>query len=183
MTKFINLLGQPGTGKSTTMADLFCTLKYQGLEVEMCPEWIKKWAWEGRTVTKYDQVYIMSKEMAQQSRLFNKVDYAISDSPIYLSAFYQHYYYKDDYLTSVVENFYKMAKSDGVEFFNFFLKRNKPYNPKGRYQTEEESDAIANAMEKWFLSNNIGNLIVVEEQDKERAETIIKYVNCLKIKD
>lgn len=181
MTIFINLLGQPGTGKSTTMADLFCTLKYSGSEVEMCPEWIKKWAWEGRKVTKYDQVYIMSKEMSQQSRLFGKVDYAISDSPIFLSAFYQQYYYGDNYLTSVVENFYRMAEEDGVKFYNFFLKRNKPYNPKGRYQTEEESDKIDEAMIKYFSENKMGDMFVVECQDKERVDFILNQIKKVNV--
>ena len=58
MTVLINLFGQPSCGKSSTMADLFAELKRHAENTEMCPEWVKKWAWEKKEITKYCQPYI-----------------------------------------------------------------------------------------------------------------------------
>ena len=88
MTVLINLFGASSSGKSTLMADLFSEMKLRGILVEMCTEWVKKWAWEGYVPSGYDQFYIIGKEIKQQARLFNKVDYIISDSPVYISSFY-----------------------------------------------------------------------------------------------
>jgi len=61
------------------------------------------------------------------------VDFAITDSPIFLSIVYS----KPGYLPSlplVIREAY-----DQYDNLNIFLKRNKPYNPKGRLQNEEEA--------------------------------------------
>ena len=78
MTTLINLYGASSAGKSTLMADLFTSLKQNGYTVEMCPEIIKKWAWDGISPNKYDQYFLMGQEIKQQSRLFNKVDFILT---------------------------------------------------------------------------------------------------------
>lgn len=172
MTKLINLLGQPSAGKSTTMADLYTTLKYQEKQVEMVPEWIKRWAYEQKSISKFDQFYIMGKEIYQQSRLFNKVDYIISDSPVFLAGYYHFNRTGDDYLYEVAKKFYKMAEEDGVKVYNFFLQRNKAYNPVGRYQTEEESDKIADDLINYLHKHSI-RFEWLGCSDKERVSSIL----------
>jgi len=175
MTILINLFGQPSAGKSTTSADLFASMKYMSLDAELCQEWVKKWAWEGTKITKYSQYYITGKEIHQQSRLFNKVDYIISDSPVFLGAFYNLYFNGNDNFYSIVEDFYSMAKEDGVEIYNFLLKRNKKYNPKGRYQTEEESDAVGLALESWLDSHDVP-YDYLDCKDSERVDRILEVI-------
>lgn len=176
MTILINLLGQPSTGKSTTMADLFCALKYDGKTVEMCPEWIKKWAWENKKPSPYDQFYIMGKEIRQQSMLFNKVDYIISDSPVFLTAFYQQYYTHQNFLAQPAKDFYNMANGDNVKVYNFFLEKNKKYNPKGRFQTEQEAKTIGDNLKQWLIFNDI-EFNILDCCDKDRVSIII---GCIK---
>ena len=105
MTILINLFGQPSAGKSTTSAELFAKMKYLKLDVELCQEWVKKWAWEGRVPNKYDQYYISGKEIHQQSRLFGKVEYIISDSPVFLGSFYNYYFNKNDDFFKIINSF------------------------------------------------------------------------------
>ena len=78
------------------MADLFYALKLKNKTVEMCPEIIKQWAWDGIKPNQYDQYFLMGQEIKQQSRLLGKVDYAISDSPVMQNSFY------NDYLLSLI---------------------------------------------------------------------------------
>jgi len=175
MTILINLLGQPSAGKSTTLADLFCTLKYQSKSVEMVTEWVKKYAWENRAIGAFDQYYIFGKEVNQQSRLINKVDYIISDSPVYLSAFYQQHYSDKTSLKEPVLDFYRALEQEGVTVYNFFLTRNKPYVAKGRYQTEMEASVVASELYNWLKDNGIP-FETLNCQDKERVNQIIKRI-------
>ena len=88
MTILINLLGSPSAGKSTAARKLFSRLKDMYLNVEFVPEYVKSWAWDNREIKPYDQFYFFGKEAHNQSHLFNKVDFIISDSPVLLTAVY-----------------------------------------------------------------------------------------------
>lgn len=48
-TKYINVLGGPGVGKSTTAAYVFSEMKRMGLSVEYVPEVAKDFVWEDRS--------------------------------------------------------------------------------------------------------------------------------------
>jgi len=175
MTTLINLFGASSSGKSTLMADLFSEMKLRGMSVEMCMEWVKKWAWEGYNPSGYDQFYIVGKEVKQQSRLFGKVDYLISDSPVLNSSYYKYYHTGIDNLIGTVKEFYKMAKEDGVIVKNFFLTRNKPYEPRGRYQTEEESNDIAKKLLLYLDMNDI-RFEMLDCKDRDRVKEVFKML-------
>lgn len=173
MTTLINLFGASSSGKSTLMADLYSEMKLKGMNVEMCTEWVKKWAWEGVVPTKYDQFYIIGKEIKQQSRLFSKVDYIISDSPVLQAPFYKYLATGVDNLTATVKEFYKMAREDGVYIKNFLLRRNKPFENAGRYQTESESDQIAEKLITYLEMNDI-IYTPLTCKDRDRVKEVFK---------
>ena len=54
MTQIISLHSGPGTGKSTSAAQLFAELKQRHCSVELVREYVKKWAWEGRKISGFD---------------------------------------------------------------------------------------------------------------------------------
>ena len=138
-TLFVNLFGAPGAGKSTTMADVFAELKWEGYDVEMLSEFAKDLVWERRHETFKDQTYIFGKQHHKFARVDDKVDIAICDSPLLLSVVYNR----------VNGNEHKPFNATVLEHINrynnlnFFLNRTKKYNPNGRNQTEEESDRLA----------------------------------------
>lgn len=176
MTCLINLFGSSSAGKSSLMADLFNTLKLKGYSVEMCPEIIKQWAWDGIRPNKYDQYYLMGQEIKQQSRLLGKVEFVISDSPVMQNAFYNNYLNNKDNLYEPSRDYLNMVRLDGHKVLDYMLIRNKPFETTGRYQTEEESDLIAEKLQQYLVERGV-QYIVLKGKDHERVENILKSLN------
>jgi predicted ATPase len=92
MTKFINIFGGPGVGKSTTTAALFSVMKMSGYNVELVTEVAKDFVWEDRATTLTIQPYITIKQFRNLIRLKGKVEYVITDAPILLGCVYADKY-------------------------------------------------------------------------------------------
>ena len=137
----VNLFGVPGSGKSTGAAYVFSQLKMHGVNAELVTEFAKDKVWEDNTEVFKNQAYLFGKQSYRMSRCRDKVEVIITDSPLPLSIFYNN----DSILT---ENFNKsvMDVFNSYENINFLLLRTKPYNPAGRHQNEEESDALKQPM-------------------------------------
>lgn len=171
-TTLINFLGCPGAGKSTLGTQLFAELKTRDYEVEFVNEFVKTWTYTGRSVNKFGQYFIFGTETEQQQRLFNKVDYVIADSPVLLTAFYQHYYWGSDSLIIPTKEFYQFAEEEGVKVVNIFIDRKFKYNPKGRFQTEEQSDEVRQELLKWLPENGF-DFHYLKVPVKERMKNIL----------
>ena len=87
-TIVINLIGSPGTGKSTLASELFSKMKWQGYDVELVSEYAKELVWEERTETFKNELYLFAKQHHRMFRLNNKVKYIITDRPLILSLFF-----------------------------------------------------------------------------------------------
>lgn len=168
----INFLGSPGSGKSTLGTQLYTELKIRGYEVEFVNEFVKTWTYTGRKVNKFGQYYIFGMETENQSRLFNKVDFIIADSPVLLTSFYQQHYWGSNTLIIPAKEFYKFAEEEGVEVVNIFIDRKYKYNPKGRFQTEEESEEVKVKLLQ-FLKDNDYEYHHLKVPVKERIHTIL----------
>lgn len=50
----------------------------------------REWAYQNRPIQSLDQIYLFASQMHKEDTLLsrNKVDVIISDSPVYLNAFY-----------------------------------------------------------------------------------------------
>jgi len=144
-TTIINLYGGPGTGKSTSAALLFYMLKSQGENSELVREYVKDWAWEGRKISVYDQLYFLGKQVRRESLLYGKVDYVVTDAPIMLGVYYAQQYTPvsvSEAVRTATLAFYRQAAEDGHRHVHVFLERSKAYNPSGRFQTELEARSI-----------------------------------------
>lgn len=139
----VNLYGAPGAGKSTGAAYIFSQLKMAGVNAELVTEFAKDKVWEESKAVFNNQLYIFGKQYFRISRVEDKVDVVITDSPILLSCFYG----KND--PRLGEEFIALCKkiAKSYDSLNILIKRTKPYNPIGRFQTEKESDAIASDIE------------------------------------
>ncbi len=135
----VNLFGAPGAGKSTGAAYVFARLKMAGINAELVTEYAKDKVWEENKAVFNNQAYIFGKQFFRISRLEDKVDVVVTDSPLLLSC----YYGKDDPRLGYEFNALVRKVSESYSSINAFLHRVKPYNPNGRFQTEEESNKVS----------------------------------------
>lgn len=145
MTTIVNFYGGPGTGKSTSAAFLFYFFKSLGKRAELVREYVKDWAWEGRKISVYDQLYFFGKQVRKESLVYGKVDYLVTDSPVMLGVLYARDYTPPVVATAVelaTVAFYRQAENDGHKHVHVFLERSKRYDPEGRFQTEEQAKDI-----------------------------------------
>lgn len=175
MTKVINLFGGSGIGKSTTAAHLFAEMKYRGMHVELVREYVKTWAWQGRQVGPFDQMYLLGKQSKYESILYGKVDYIVTDSPLLLCPMYELFYSGKELVAPAAFNFIEDAKSKDVHHFNFVLTRNVPFDTRGRYQTEEEAIRVDEAVMQFMRKYDIPHKVICSEGFK-RVEEILQNV-------
>ena len=155
MTYVVNLFGGPGCGKSTLSAELFVRLKRRRVSCELVREYVKDWAWEGRPITGFDQFYVVGKQIRKESILYGKVDLVVTDCPIWNSAFYESHYEGTRHLSELCHAYHSYAAEHEVQHLNFLLRRKKEYDPRGRYQNEEQARAIDVAMEAFLNENKL----------------------------
>lgn len=146
----INLTGAPGAGKSTGAAKLFYELKTLGINCELVSEFAKDKTWEHNATALNCQEYIFGKQSYRLKRCRDEVDVIITDSPLPLTIIYTH----DDLLKKPLTDLV-MAVYNSYDNINFFINRVKPYNPKGRNQTAEESDALSAEIKNLYQQLNI----------------------------
>ena len=151
----VNLFGVPGAGKSTGADYIFAKLKMLGIKAELITEFAKDKVWENNSEVFKNQAYLFGKQSYRISRCKDKVDVIVTDSPLPLSIFYN----TGEFLT---ENFNKsvMDVFNSYNNLNFLLLRTKPYNPIGRHQSEEESDALKQPMVQLLKERGISYIEV-----------------------
>lgn len=150
--KLINFYAGPGTGKSTTAAQVFAGLKKKGYNVELVTEFAKELTWHDRHRTLTDQLYVTSKQHHNIYMLKDKVEYIVTDSPILLGL-----YYNKLNPTPMPNSFNHLLLDLWNEYdsIDIFLNRSKDYNPKGRNQTENEAKEIDTAIKRLLLEYKI----------------------------
>lgn len=173
----INFLGGPGVGKSTTAAWVFSELKKQGFSVEHVSEFVKAWAYQKRTVQKFDQVYLFGKQQQYEYRyLAHGVKNIVTDSPCILSVVYSNIY--DHEVLGQAIQMLCMEYDKDHPCFNIILDRgDKPYDDIGRWQTAEEAKIVDHEIEgtvRWLYPENLILKVNYTEQDKILAAIVEK---------
>lgn len=156
MTTIINIFGGPGCGKSIAAADVYSDLSKLGHKVELVREYIKDWVWEGRKRFFLDQIYILSKQMRREQICLGQVDFIVTDSPVWLSPFYEYKYGKHaDTLFDVVKHYSDEIHSLGHKTMNFVLDRQGEYVEAGRYQSRDEALLMDREIVNFLFKRNL----------------------------
>ena len=144
-------------------------MKLRKFNVELVTEVAKDFVWENRYQCLNDQLYVSASQNHRLERLRNKVDWAITDSPLLLSLVY------------IPDGYYKNYKPLMLEIFNsydcqnFYLNRVKSYSKIGRMQTEKESDMVAERIKNELKRNRIKFIEV--DGDEEASQKIFDTMN------
>ena len=174
-TFVVNLLGGSGLGKSTTAALVFGELKSRGQVTELVREFVKEWAWAGKKVGPFGQSIIYGQQLERESTLYNKVEYVVTDSPLILCPIYQKHYNGHESIKHCVFKDLAIAESMDVVHMNFLLKRQKAFDPRGRYETEDVAKLIDKKVESFLIYHGIDH-ILVDCPDEDRVRFIADTV-------
>ena len=136
------------THNSTTAAGVFSLLKMHGVNAELITEFAKDLTWEKRFKTLNDQIYVWGKQRHRMWRVKDHVDVMVTDSPLLFGLIYGKKN-PDCFNEMILHSF------NTFDSMNYFLLRKKPYNPKGRIQTEEESKQLDGEISTMLYENNI----------------------------
>ncbi len=93
---------------------------------------------------------MFGKQFYKQSRVRDKVDVIVTDSPLLLSIYYNKSKILDHAFNELVYRCFNSFNN-----YNYFLHRVKPYNHSGRLQEEDEAKEIDVAIKKVLDVNDI----------------------------
>jgi hypothetical protein len=168
MTLVINFFAGPGAGKSTTAAGVFHALKKLGKSVELVTEYAKDRVWEEHHSVFTDQLYLTAKQNRRLARLKDKVDYIVTDSPLLLGQYYSN---EEDRIPVRFITDWVFNKYDNL---NFFIKRTKPYDTKGRNESYEEALKADEGIKKIVSTREYVELV-------DDDNIVLEVIKCLKI--
>lgn len=172
-TTVLGLWGGPGTGKSTSAAAVFAALKQMGINAELVTEYVKGWAWTERKIGPLDQFYLFGKQLHKESNLYGRVEVIVTDSPVGVSAYYANKYAAPEIGAAMLINHAAVRAQKLADYIDVALVRTKAYNPKGRYETEEQARAIDGEM-RAFMTDKLG--IKYETRGTDNIQEIVDLV-------
>jgi hypothetical protein len=167
----VNLYGGPGSGKSTTRADIFQRLKKNRINCEEVHEFAKKLTWQKRNMSLACQPYLFGKQLHETVTLEGQVDVVITDSPLLLCNIYAR-----KTPTVYPESFYQsmIDISDMMDTMDYFLDRAFEFDGNGRGQDETQADGIAN--EILTLLNEVGIPYTRLNGDENAGQRIVEDI-------
>lgn len=149
-TTYINFIGGPGIGKSTSAAELFVKMKQAKLDVELVTEVAKDFVWENRKDTLSYQPYVTSKQFRNLYRLHGKVDYVVTDASILNGLFYAEN--KPSTLHGYILSLHNEMLQPAT---NILLDRVVSYDDNGRLQTEQNALSVDTKIKKTLVLHSI----------------------------
>ncbi len=160
----INLFGRPGVGKSTVSAHIYHEMKVRDLKVELVNEYVKSWAYMGRPIRSFDQVYIFGKQINAEDRLLfhSGLDYIIADSPILIQCCYAEL--ANDPVQPPLKELVRLFDQKFAPLNIFLDSPTEKHVDEGRFHTLETARAAAEIMKR-VLTEEYGGYIAWNPHD------------------
>lgn len=178
-TLVINIIGGPGSGKTTVASGLFSKLKALNYDVENVSEFAKELVWEHNSEAFKDRLYMHAMQNHRLFQMNNKLDFIITDSPLLLTSIYNDFYLKDKQSVAYNDMIHNVVKETWALYHNitYYIEREDNYNMVGRRENADEALSIDKAIKEYLDCHNITYKVL---KVNEAVETIYNEVIKLK---
>lgn len=167
----VSFFAGPGTGKSTTAALVFGSLKQRGYNVELVHEYAKDLTWEKAHVRLSHQPLIAAEQMFRMDRLDKQVDAIITDTSPLLGLIYAknstpafEAWLRDDFRRRPTLSFFLVRKPE------------RPYNPYGRRQSAESAQDMDTKIRTMLHDNRVSHYTVWMDTRTNHIDEIVEKV-------
>lgn len=149
----INGYGGPGAGKSTACMEITAALKKEGYNAEYVQEYAKELVYE-KDMEMLDgspehQYEILKEQTRRMDRLYDQVDFIVTDSPVMLNTIY------NKQLTPEYESFVNELQEEYINY-SFFMERDvSNFEEEGRIHNLTESIEKDNEIKDMLQRNEI----------------------------
>ncbi|MCQ4021731.1 MULTISPECIES: AAA family ATPase [unclassified Ruminococcus] len=172
-TIVINAFAGPGAGKTTSCLEIAEKLKKQGYVTEYVQEYAKELVWDnqlelldGSIERQFD---ILQEQLNRVDRLYGKVDFIVTDSPVLLNATYLQEH-NSEYIRAVQEIY------SHFDNFNYFVERDvTTFENEGRIHNLEQSLQIDQELKDTLSSLNLGYSIYNHSTIDNIVNDVIEY--------
>lgn len=169
----IELIGAPGSGKSTTAAELYSLFSKAGIPTGLITEFVKDFANRGYPIETEDQLWILGSQARAESQVYGKYPLVICDTSLYLCSFFNYFLSEKeiDHTPSVKSHTDFVDKKYKIERIRYirYLNKNR-YSDIGRYQDFEESSKMETSIIDYFSERSI------QLQETQSVELIFRDV-------
>lgn len=173
----VNLLGEPGVGKSTTASGVFYELSINGFRSEIIPEVAKGYAWEtpkdnmGKSMIHPifgQQIFLLGEQNRHLERVVGQREIAIMECPLIMMAIYK----PDNYLPSFDE--LALQQFNRYTNINILLERKHAFDPEGRVHDEADASQVRSKLLNFMDMHNIPYVVIPTH--KQVSRTIVQYI-------
>lgn len=172
-TIVVNAFAGPGAGKTTSCLEITEKLKKQGFVAEYVQEYAKELVWDN----KFDlldgsiprQFDILKEQLNRVDRLYGKVDFIVTDSPVLLNATYLQQA-NADYVKAIQEIYSHFNN------FNYFVERDvTAFEKEGRIHNLEQSLQIDTQLKNTLEVLNLDYGVYNHSTIDNIVTDVIKY--------
>lgn len=174
-TIVINAFAGPGAGKTTSCLEIAEKLKKQGYVTEYVQEYAKELVYDNNFKlldgSMQNQFSILKEQLKRVDRLYGKVDFIVTDSPLLLNVTYLKEN-SGEYKDSITELY------NQFDNYNYFVERdNSAFETEGRIHNLEQSLQIDDVLKDTLAELNLEYKTYTHSTIDNIVSDVIEYKN------